>query len=224
MSFKVNESIGWGSHQPLLYAMMEVLEPQFVLELGVGMHSTPIFLDSSCQKIISIETNLVWIEYVKSRLRGMNKLELIHHKLDDRIKDAAFLRDLSVEQMKVIVNYYDDMLDAIDEKKYHPKLLFVDNLTCCRNLAINTMFSFFDAIIYHDCEPNGILWYEYGFSGNLLSEYDQYVLEMSNQPWTGCFIKGSDSGARLENCIGKYIDKYIEEVGPKTEVISLEKF
>ena len=47
----------WSTHQPLIRAVMEQYKPTFVLELGCGDNSTPIFLEYKT-KLLSIEKNI----------------------------------------------------------------------------------------------------------------------------------------------------------------------
>jgi len=42
---KIVEDYGWSTHRPLIQAILDAFSPQFVLELGMGVYSTPIFMD-----------------------------------------------------------------------------------------------------------------------------------------------------------------------------------
>ena len=35
----------WATHQSVIRAAMEVYKPQYILELGPGVYSTPVFLE-----------------------------------------------------------------------------------------------------------------------------------------------------------------------------------
>ena len=62
----------YGSHVPTLIACAAIIRPQRVLELGCGLYSTPLFLDSyywpSLQHITSIETDGEWLQRIVSLL------------------------------------------------------------------------------------------------------------------------------------------------------------
>lgn len=62
----------YGSHVPALIVCAAVIRPRRVLELGCGLYSTPLFLDSnywpSLQHITSVETDGQWFQRVVSLL------------------------------------------------------------------------------------------------------------------------------------------------------------
>jgi hypothetical protein len=75
------------------------------------------------------------------------------------------------------------------------------------------MFDSFDIIVYHDCEPAGVVWYEYTFSELLYQKYDNFILTCPTA-WTGCFIKKSlNAEHNLRNTIASHINKYCENIG-----------
>ena len=55
----------WGSHKPVLQAIMEVLNPQSVVECGCGGYSTPI-IERYAKSIISIEHDVAWSKKQKA--------------------------------------------------------------------------------------------------------------------------------------------------------------
>jgi len=60
----------YGSHVPVLAVLAMYLRPRRVLELGCGLYSTPMFLDSACwpslEHLTSIETDDQWFQRVVS--------------------------------------------------------------------------------------------------------------------------------------------------------------
>ena len=62
----------YGTHVPVLMACSAIIRPQRVLELGCGLYSTPLFLDSKCwpdlKHITSIETDDKWLQRVVAQL------------------------------------------------------------------------------------------------------------------------------------------------------------
>ena len=44
------------SHVPIFKKMFETFDINSVFEYGIGLHSTPIFIDN-CEKVLSIEMN-----------------------------------------------------------------------------------------------------------------------------------------------------------------------
>jgi hypothetical protein len=49
----------YATHLPVLRAVLKTYEPKRVLELGIGMHSTPLFLNAGVS-LTSLETNGSW--------------------------------------------------------------------------------------------------------------------------------------------------------------------
>jgi len=49
----------WGSHQPILKAVLEVLKPSSVVECGCGNYSTPL-LRSSVSQLLTLEHDVSW--------------------------------------------------------------------------------------------------------------------------------------------------------------------
>ena len=90
-------------------------------------------------------------------------------------------------------------------------------------MAINGLYKQFDVIIYHDCEPRAIRWYEYYFKEDLKESFDHYVLK-TPRSWTGCFINPSlEIEAQLFANIQKHIALYSNEIGVDPSLIYLDK-
>ena len=46
----ISSDYAWSSHQPVIRMALKVFKPKFILELGIGRYSTPIFLKEKCEK------------------------------------------------------------------------------------------------------------------------------------------------------------------------------
>jgi len=203
---KIENNYEWSTHQPLLRAALDVLKPKFILELGMGIFSTPIFINSNPEKMICIENDELWLNYImKMDYKFVDDFTTLFHKLDDDIKIDTHPYQLNENQKNKIINYYEDLL--INNIKQTPKLLFVDNFTCCRNFAINSLYKHFEVIIYHDCQAEGILCYEYNFVDNLKNNFVHYLLKTPSS-WTGIFMKYD---LELNNVICPYITQYCND-------------
>ena len=190
----------WSTHQPLLKAVMELYKPAFVLELGMGDNSTPIFLNYKT-KLLSVENDSEWINYMKNKYEN---IDVIYHDLNDQnIKLGTHLYELTEIKKAEIISYYQN-LKFLDLK---PNLLFVDQFTSCRTLSINTLGDKFDMIIYHDCQPAGIPWYSYNLIK--LDEFINYYLK-TPASWTALMIKkDKDLGYEaLNNLMKLHIQEY----------------
>jgi hypothetical protein len=169
----------WKTHQPLIRAAMDLYKPKFVLELGAGDHSTPLFLDYDID-FFSIENDLEWVNYMKAKYP---KLRIIYHPLDDNVTIATRLFQLTPVQKARIYHYYEDL--KLPEMK--PNLLFIDQWTCNRTMSINALKDRFDIIIYHDCQPpGGIEEYEYNLIN--FTGFNVYFLRNCIN-WTGIMIR-----------------------------------
>lgn len=185
MNIKTDYS--WSTHQPLILALMAKFSPRYVMELGIGMFSTPMFFKFDFDKYIGIDNDKAWLDHIKSIQQFDDKCELRHHDLGDAINIATFIRQLNEEQKDVIKKYYVELFNEIKKDKTSPKILFVDNFTCCRTPAINVLYSLFDIVIFHDSEPPAYSWYEYYFDENIMKTYNKYNLQTPTS-WTTCFI------------------------------------
>jgi hypothetical protein len=168
----------WKTHQPAIRAMMELYLPKFVLELGMGPFSTPLFLEYKTE-FLSIENDIEWWNY----MRDHYKFNSIFHPLDDGITIGTRLFQLNPIQKWRYFHYYEDL----KLPDLRPSLLFVDQWTCNRTISINALKPRFDIIIYHDCQPpGGIEEYEY----NLINFEGFNVYFLTNPVnWTGIMIK-----------------------------------
>lgn len=200
MSGPVHE---WASHQPLIHTVMERLHPMMVMELGIGMYSTPVFHEYNCE-YYGEESDLEWIKKMKYEL-------IAHYDLGPNIKSDTFLKNISEHDRNNITKHYEELY--IPDGR--PNLLFVDSFTCTRNIAINTLYHKFDAIMYHDCQdPEGIEWYEYNFNYDLWNRYDHFTLK-TKIAWTGLFIdkKYCCTLGELESIAQPHIKSYENTYG-----------
>lgn len=217
---KINNNYEWSTHQPLLSGLLDTFKPNYILELGIGIYSTPIFVKYKPEELLCIDNDEEWLNKMLEEFKG--GCNILLHKLDDNLGFHSFPRDLSVENKNHIVEYYGELSETIKEKSLYPKMLFVDNFTCCRTLAINTLCGVFDVIAYHDCQPAGIIWYGYNFVVELKNMFNYYILKTPIS-WTGAFIRQGLDQSRLSSTIIPYISKYCTENGLHSEDIYLEK-
>lgn len=191
----------WSTHQPLIRLLLKVFNPGFVMELGMGFYSTPLFLAHKCEKLF-IENDKEWI-------RTMNiKKNVVLHELAIPNQDIP-VHDISPETKQGIIDYYTELKGVIEPHRCN--LLFVDNYSCCRALAINILYPAFDLIIYHDCEPQSIVRNNYFFDGDMMNKFDHYNL-VTPATWAGCFVKkGLSNGFDLIEEIKPIIENYQKE-------------
>lgn len=164
------------THIPAIRGLISTYKPKFILELGIGIHSTPVILEYKT-KYIGVENDMEWVNIMNEKVHA----RFIHHPMAG-IDVGTSLPELSADQEFEIFEYYSDLELPADR----PNILFVDQWTCNRTLSINALKDRFDIIIYHDCEPKGIKEYSYdriNFEG-----FNIYTL-ISTKSWTGIMIK-----------------------------------
>lgn len=173
MSFTVDNNYEWATHQPLLKAVLKLYKPEFALELGAGFHST-LALKEAGINYLSIDDDKEWAGYMVDAY----KTNVVWHDTGMKNSNMPFT-DLKIGEIEKLADYYKAI--PIEVKK---NILFVDHFTCGRIIAINTLKSKFDAIIFHDCQPEG----QKAFSYDLIDYkgWNDYYLK-SISSWT-CFM------------------------------------
>ncbi len=221
---ELDKDYSWSTHQPLLQTILEIFKPELIMELGVGKYSTPVFTKYNFKELICVECDNNWLQSVKDTIVLKENINFIYHDLGKDITLGTFPHQLTEKQRFDITQYYQELSKEIFKKSTQPKFLFVDNHTCCRTIAINTLYKNFDIIAYHDCEPAGIKWYEYYFEKDLEKDYDHYVLK-SPISWTGCFInKGLNATeSKLKHVSISNINEYCKKVGLTNDRMILAK-
>jgi len=218
---KIANEYAWSTHSPMNKALIELFKPKLIVEMGTGLHSTPLFLESTAEKLFFIENDMQWIEHIKSNFNFDDRCEIIYQHLGEGIINSTKNRELSSAQRTDIANYYKTFATKINSIDTQLKFLFVDHFASARTSAINNMFDSFDVIVYHDCEPKGIKWYEYRFLESVYQQYDNFILTCP-AAWTGCFIKKSlNAETNLRNIIKPHINEYCKsiEIDPTSMIL-----
>jgi hypothetical protein len=193
------------THQPLIKGVLKLYSPLFILELGIGDYSTPIFQESGV-KYQGVDNSKEWI----NKFSG----DLIFHDLQD-ILIGTRINEITDDQKESIKQYYRDIIIP----DLNPNFLFVDNYASCRMLAINNLRDRFDLIIYHDCEPEGIDWYDYDLINT--EGFNSYFLK-SDFTWTGLMVrKEIDKGIELLRDSCKDFIEQFKMVQPKYQSMYL---
>jgi len=180
----------WRTHLPLLRYFIGEYSIKRIVEHGIGLHSTELFLSSSNGKDIvyhAYEENVEMIDFISKRFNvssnTISKLEIPASNITSITKH----RELSPSSKELLGKIHDELRNNIGLFD-GLSLLLVDGYTCSRTSVINKLYDLFDIIIYHDAEPDATSWYEYYFEKGLLENYDHYKLT-TFFPWTGFFLK-----------------------------------
>jgi hypothetical protein len=190
----VNLAFEYGTHLPVLKAVVEVFQPRGVLELGAGKFSTPLFY-RHVKKVITVETDETWIHEVGKLVQPREGFALIHHRVP-RLTSKTRARAISQGTKNECVKYYEGIIDR------HPELdfLFIDHVSGLRSWTLFHLYTRFDFIVYHDAEEKGHGYERFSDFDN--GEYFHYVLR-AYIPHTGILIRKrfSPSMAEFQRCL-----------------------
>ena len=214
--FGKNFHYRWSTHQPVVRAMVELINPELILELGVGRYSTPLFVRFPAQKIIHVESEQGWLNLVKEENLGAitSKSEWRHHDIAPLgIESIKILpSQLNESQKTAIDNYYTSLANEIKIMPYKSSLIFTDGFASCRKSTVDCLTGVTDVMIFHDAEKPE----EYGYDKlepKLYETHDEYLLKTATS-WTGFMIKKDiATESEIKSIIDKYVDIYIAELG-----------
>jgi len=206
MVLKTEEDIKkvWGSHLPLVQAVIEVFQPQSAVECGCGNYSTPVL--SKIKKLISIEHDIKWGKKIAKQYPDV---EFIMDEIP--LVERRFLKPGKLEEIEQLYESYAKGLAHFD-------LLFVDTVACGRVVSFNALRHLAQWIIVHDSDPASCLHYNY----NLLNTTGLFHYRLMPEgnvnghklEWTSFFTREPIAIKKLK----KVIDKYAEELWGFTSI------
>lgn len=205
----------WATHQPLIKVALDLYKPDFILELGIGENSTPIFskyVNSGTCTYVGVENDKDWIALMQKSCPFLN---FIYHNVLPITGSIPFSK-LTVSQKVSLFEYYKNLNIPVLQNSNN--LLFVDQYASTRALSINILMDKFDVLIVHDVEPKAYKFYMYNkidFTG-----YDLHILE---SPTTSTLLverkgKGTDA---IKEAINKYLIEFKKE---HSVTMQLKKF
>lgn len=196
----------WSSHNPVIFTALDILDPEFILELGMGNFSSPLFLKSNAKTMIHIENNENWINIVKSNHMFDGRSEIIFHNLNAEISNSTKISKVPLHVIEEAKQFYHILKNKI-QNNFKTKLLFVDQFACLRTLSINTLADDFDWIIYHDAEAPEE--YNYGEIKKELNDTHYHFILETYTSWTGFFIKKTKCDEKvMRNTLLKNVETF----------------
>ena len=178
------------THQPMIKVVQKMFKPLYVLEIGIGLFSTPLFLNKKSE-YLGIENNRIWIDEIKNKYPDANIIR--HNLLGMGITINTTYAQLKPQQRVKICEYY----THLEIPSVSPKLLFVDGYKTTRRYAIDMLKHNFDFIIYHDCEKKGYIHNRYGKIDK--KGFTSYYL-ISPLTWTCLMIRDEFDPGLLKLC------------------------
>ena len=215
---KTSKNWEWRTHSPILKLITARLSPKLFVELGVGVYSSPIFLNLTDSKIILIDNSKEWLEVVRSNTTRTDNVDFLFHDLGTDVLGSTTYDELDTEKQQNIQHYYSQLAEHVDSIDESIKLLFVDNYTCVRSKAIELLSSKFDIIVYHDAEEE---CFEYSFDEISTNGYSQYIFK-TPRSWTGILIK-DNINLDILNIANEYIEEWCNQEKLDSSLMYIEE-
>lgn len=190
----------WGSHIPVLQAIMEIIKPKNVIECGCGRYSTPI-ISHHADSIVTIEHDPVWGKEVKKDFEGVDKHGWIVYPFAG-VSNSTRRPDVGETALANIDHFYETLRPS------HIDFLFVDTFTCARVPAMLHLSEYADLILLHDLEGGSPEHYNYELLGDTFDEWHRYrhapegfVNKTHQIPWTDLFSREPLDVERLNRTV-----------------------
>lgn len=193
-------------------AAQDLLEPKFIVELGVGNFSTSLLIKHGADKILHVENDQQWLDQIVSKYGSNSSSEFIYHQLPDSITKSTRRQDLPESVIDQCRIYYQSLANRVRSTPMVPKLLFVDHFAGIRTQAINQLANEFDFVIYHDAESPKE--YDYQLIDRSFDHlFDRYLLR-TRSSWTGFFSRhGLLETNTLINAVLDQADRFGQSFG-----------
>jgi len=168
----------WGSHLPVLTAVLEVLRPQSALECGCGIFSTPLL--RRVPRLHSIEHSAGWARAVRGRYPPTPGHSWTVERVPTTCSKPA--PEVDPKRVETIQAFYRAL--ALEEAPVD--LLFVDTFAACRVPAVLALGPKAQWIVVHDLEPPGREHYGWPRLDAFFEDWKQYVYRPPHgSAWTG---------------------------------------
>jgi hypothetical protein len=159
----------YGSHLFVLKYLFSVHEFHTCIEFGLGIFSTNFFLQHDYLKLISVETDLSWINYFGNN--QSDRHSIVHYGNDN---------------VQFILN------NELSNTRFD--LAFVDGPRNSRWQCINKLIDHTDIIVAHDTNKPSYNWQNISIPEEYI-RFDFVKLE----PWTAIFSKNKDLNIKLRH-------------------------
>lgn len=162
----------WGSHVPVLEALFDAFALDSVLELGAGLHSTPLFFRRA-RRVVAIEADAEWIlRLVESGLAVDDRRELIRQPVPRKTSRRTLREKLPPGELARATAFYKThMRGPVD-------LLFVDCYAGYRRQAVLDLYRHTGVVVFHDAEPEHD--HQYGYSS---MAFDPGWVRLTDRTW-----------------------------------------
>lgn len=193
-----------GTHLPVLSSILEVFEPLGIVELGVGLKSTPLLYNYG-KELLSIESDLEWLKKVEQVVAPRNDVTMVHHDIGHDVNVKTKYNQISAQVLEECMEFY----NALTKDKYFD-FLFIDHVSGLRIHTLIELFDRFQVVAYHDAQHPG--YYFDRFSSVDSSDYLHFMFE-SLGVYTGVLVhkKHSEKIEAFEEALKNYGKEYCKD-------------
>ena len=179
----------WGSHQPLLRGVLEVLRPLSAVECGCGNFSTPL-LRSRVPELVTVEHDARWAEATRKKFPETPAHRWILHPIPARNgTDPAAMPE---DDLRLLQEFYSGLAKSLPPYGF----LFVDTYRCARVPAALALAPQADVVLLHDAEPSSRDFYRYHLLDAMWRGWHRYehrpegrVARTHALPWTALYSR-----------------------------------
>lgn len=172
VGFEVDQA--WGSHQPVLKALVEVVQPQSVVECGSGMFSTPL-LREHVPTLVTVEHDQQWARRMLKECPSSPSHRWIVQGFPGA-QNHTPAEDLPADVRKFMEQWYWEAAAGLEP--FH--VLFVDTFRSLRVTATKALAHLAQIVVLHDVEPFSRDYYRW----NLLDGFwNGWVKTFHAPPW-----------------------------------------
>ena len=192
----------WGSNQPVLKGVMEILKPKTVVECGCGKFSTPIL--RNCDKLITIEHDKKWAKMIQKIYPPSAKHEYFTHGIPNT-KNGTDMLDVPVELLQTVTGFYIELSDKIGPIDF----LLIDTYRCARVIAAQELSLNASMVMLHDVRPKSRKYYRYHQLDEIFEGWHHYQLKPTGRinkkhiiAWSSLYSKYAISLKNINQVVG----------------------
>jgi len=180
----------WGSNQPVLKGITEILKPKFGIECGCGFFSTPILCEN-VGNLLTVEHDRNWVKKVQMKYPPTSDHQYTIQTLEGASNGASHEK-IGKDTFKVIDAFYSGII-----KPYrYINFLLIDTFRCARVPAAKILAPIAEVVVIHDVRPCSREYYQYNRLDKMFEDWIRYEHRpkgMINKkhiiPWTAVYSR-----------------------------------
>ena len=179
----------WGSHQPVLAAVLEILKPQTAVECGCGEYSTGR-LRKYVPHLVTIEHDIPWAKQLLKKFPACDSHQWVIQRIP--ANNSTNPADIPLANLDELQAFYANLSKTLPEYDF----LFVDTYRCARVKAARNLSGNAKMMLLHDVRPSSWKFYNYDLLGDYFDAWYHYRLRPEgvvagthNLPWTALYSR-----------------------------------